>query len=43
MKLLTEAGLPTVVPEGGYFLLADISNLAKNFKQMKMNAKIVNL
>ena len=31
VKLLLDAGLTPVVPEGGYFLLADISKIAKNF------------
>lgn len=30
-KLLLEIGLTPVIPEGGYFMLADISHLAKNF------------
>lgn len=28
---MLDAGLKPVVPEGGYFLLADISKIAKNF------------
>ncbi|CAF1010747.1 unnamed protein product [Brachionus calyciflorus] len=31
-KLLIDAGLKPVIPEGGYFMLADISTIAKNFK-----------
>ena len=31
-KLLVDAGLKPVIPEGGYFMLADISKIAKNFK-----------
>jgi kynurenine--oxoglutarate transaminase/cysteine-S-conjugate beta-lyase/glutamine--phenylpyruvate transaminase len=30
-KLLLDAGLKPVIPEGGYFMLADISKIAKNF------------
>ena len=30
-KLLKEAGLEPVVPEGGYFMIADISKIANNF------------
>jgi len=30
-KLLKEAGLNPVIPEGGYFMLADISKIAKDF------------
>ena len=30
-KLLVEAGLEPVIPEGGYFMLANITNMAKNF------------
>jgi kynurenine---oxoglutarate transaminase / cysteine-S-conjugate beta-lyase / glutamine---phenylpyruvate transaminase len=30
-KLLQEAGLTPVIPEGGYFIMADISNIAKDF------------
>ena len=32
VKLLIEAGLTPVIPEGGYFIMADISNIAKDFK-----------
>ncbi len=32
IKLLIEAGLTPVIPEGGYFIMADISNIAKDFK-----------
>lgn len=31
VKLLQEAGLTPVVPEGGYFVLADITKIAKDF------------
>jgi len=31
-KLLKEAGLEPVVPEGGYFMMADISKIANDFK-----------
>ena len=31
VKLLTDAGLKPVVPEGGYFILADFTNFAKGF------------
>lgn len=38
-KLLVDIGLTPVIPEGGYFMLADISHLAKEFvtdeKEMK--------
>ena len=30
-KLLIDAGLTPVIPEGGYFMLADITKLAKIF------------
>lgn len=30
-KLLIDAGLKPVIPEGGYFMLADISKIAPNF------------
>lgn len=30
-KLLLDIGLTPVIPEGGYFMLADISHLAKSF------------
>jgi kynurenine--oxoglutarate transaminase/cysteine-S-conjugate beta-lyase/glutamine--phenylpyruvate transaminase len=30
-KLLLEAGLTPVIPEGGYFMMADISTIAKDF------------
>ena len=30
-KLLVDAGLTPIIPEGGYFMLADISKIAKNF------------
>jgi kynurenine---oxoglutarate transaminase / cysteine-S-conjugate beta-lyase / glutamine---phenylpyruvate transaminase len=32
VKLLVAAGLKPVIPEGGYFMLADISKIAKNFE-----------
>lgn len=32
VKLLVEAGMEPVIPEGGYFMLADISKIAKDFK-----------
>ena len=31
VKLLKEAGLEPIVPEGGYFIMADISKVAQNF------------
>jgi kynurenine---oxoglutarate transaminase / cysteine-S-conjugate beta-lyase / glutamine---phenylpyruvate transaminase len=31
-KLLVDAGLTPIVPEGGYFMLADISKIAKDFQ-----------
>ena len=30
IKVLKEAGLTSIVPEGGYFVLADTANLGKN-------------
>ena len=30
-KLLIEAGLTPIIPEGGYFMMADISKISKNF------------
>ncbi len=38
-KLLSDAGLTPVIPEGGYFMLADISNIAKNFNSDDKEAK----
>ena len=32
VNLLIEAGLTPVIPEGGYFIMADISNIAQNFE-----------
>lgn len=32
VKLLIDAGLKPVIPEGGYFIMADITNIAKDFK-----------
>lgn len=29
---MKDAGLNPVIPEGGYFMLADISKIAKNFQ-----------
>ena len=38
-KLLTEAGLSPIIPEGGYFMICDISKIAGDFasdsKEMK--------
>jgi kynurenine---oxoglutarate transaminase / cysteine-S-conjugate beta-lyase / glutamine---phenylpyruvate transaminase len=34
-KLLTEAGLIPVIPNGGYFMLADITKVAKDFQTDK--------
>lgn len=31
-KLLLDIGLTPVIPEGGYFMLADISKIAKGFE-----------
>ena len=38
-KLLSDAGLTPVIPEGGYFMLADISNIANNFSSDEKEAK----
>lgn len=32
VQLLTDVGLKPVIPEGGYFMLADISKIANNFE-----------
>ena len=40
IKLLIEAGLTPVIPEGGYFIMADISNIAKDFKSDENEANI---
>ena len=39
VKLLQDAGLEPVVPEGGYFMLADISKIAQNFSTDETEAK----
>ncbi len=38
-KLLLDAGLTPIIPEGGYFMLADISKIAKNFHSDESEAK----
>jgi kynurenine--oxoglutarate transaminase/cysteine-S-conjugate beta-lyase/glutamine--phenylpyruvate transaminase len=38
-KLLLDAGLTPVIPDGGYFMLADISKIAKNFSSDEKEAK----
>ncbi len=39
VNLLLEAGLTPVIPEGGYFMLADISKIANNFSSDEKEAK----
>ena len=39
VNLLLDAGLTPVIPEGGYFMLADISNIANNFSSDEKEAK----
>lgn len=39
VKLLLDAGLTPVIPEGGYFMLADISKIANKFSSDEKEAK----
>ena len=38
-KLLIEAGLEPIIPEGGYFMMADISKIAGDFSSDKEEMK----
>lgn len=38
-KLLVEAGLEPIVPEGGYFMMADISKIASKFSSDEKEVK----
>jgi kynurenine--oxoglutarate transaminase/cysteine-S-conjugate beta-lyase/glutamine--phenylpyruvate transaminase len=38
-KLLLDAGLTPVIPEGGYFMMADITQIGKDFKTDETDCK----
>ena len=39
-RILAKAGMRPVVPEGGYFMLADFSPLARHFPQYKQEGQV---